>query len=237
MRRAAELLGGRMRLAGMDDNTPNTGLVLFVDTAGFEREIDFIDQPLGLVADDVRDTAVRLVLPTEGLEKVTVWVMHPERCMESRIYNAQTLGKTDRVAIRQLEASIVCAREWSRYLLDQDASPERVRAVLRVNERIFRRCATDIHFKQLVKDLAIDPFAAVLADHDALPDRFKRTRYPQMLSRLDAIREQATQRAQSAHGDDPLPSAEHGSASEAIEAHLHDPAEPLALDDDLDIDG
>lgn len=189
VRRAAELLSGRMRLAGMDDNTPNTGMVLFVDADGVEREIDFIDQPLGLTADDVRDTAVRLVLSTERDEDVTVWVMHPERCMESRIYNAQTLGKTDPVAIRQLEASIVGAREWSRYLLDQQASSERVRAVLRVNERVFRRCVTDIHFKRLARDLAIDPFAAVLVDHDALPNRFKQTRYAQMLTQLDAARD------------------------------------------------
>ncbi len=146
VRRAAELLGGRMRLAEMDDNTPNTGLVMFVDADGVEREIDFIDQPLGLRADEVRDSAVRLLLTTDRGSAVNVWAMHPEHCMESRVYNAQSLGKTDSVAIRQLEASIVCTREWSRYSLDQEASPERVRAVLRVNERVFRRCLTDIAF-------------------------------------------------------------------------------------------
>ncbi len=114
VRRAAELLGGRMRLASMDDNTPNTGLVMFVDAGGVEREIDFIDQPLGLGARDVRDTAVRLILSPNRGQEVKVWAMHPERCMESRIYNAQVLGKTDSVAVRQLRASVVCAREWPR---------------------------------------------------------------------------------------------------------------------------
>jgi hypothetical protein len=232
---AADLLGGRVRLAAMDDNTPNTGLVLFVDAGGVEREIDFIDQPLGLNADDVRDSAVQLVLPAERDEKVVVWLMHPERCMESRIYNAQVLQKTDPVAIRQLQASIVCAREWSRYLLDQGSSPERVRAVLRVNERIFRRCATDFHFKRLVKDLAIDPFAAVLADHDALPNPFTQTRYPQMLAQLGKVREQA-QLAPGAPGDDPLALAEHGDVGESIEARPYERADAFALDDDLDID-
>lgn len=189
VRRAAELLSARMRLASMDDHTPNTGIVLFLDADGIEREIDFIDQPLGLRARDVRDTAVRLLVPTgEPGDEVGVWVMHPERCMESRVYNAQVLGKTNALALRQLQASILCAREWSRYLLDDDHSPERVRAVLRINERIFRKCIHDTHFRAVETDLAIDPFRAVLAGNEALPRRFHDIRYPQMCRRLEDMR-------------------------------------------------
>jgi hypothetical protein len=186
VRRAADLLAARMQLASMDDHTPNTGIVLFVDADGIEREIDFIDEPLGLRARDIRDTAVRLLVPTdEAGREAPVWVMHPERCMESRIYNAQVLGKTDTLAMRQLQASIVCAREWSRYLLDDDCSGERVRAVLRINERVFRKCMRDIHFRAAEPDLGVDPFAAVLAEHHALPARFRDTRYPQMRWQLE----------------------------------------------------
>lgn len=189
VRRAAELLAARMRLASMDDHTPNTGIVLFLDADGIEREIDFIDQPLGLRARDVRDTAVRLLVPTgEPGGEVGVWVMHPERCMESRIYNAQVLGKINALALRQLRASILCAREWSRYLLDDVPSPERVRAVLRINERIFRKCIHDTHFRAVETDLAIDPFRAVLAEHEALPPRFHDMRYPQMCRHLEDMR-------------------------------------------------
>ncbi|MGH2880153.1 MAG: hypothetical protein ACRDK4_11185 [Solirubrobacteraceae bacterium] len=195
VRRAAQLLGGRMRLPSMDDNTPNTGLVMFVDAEGVDRQIDFIDQPLGLKADEVRNAAVRLVLATDRGPAVNVWAMHPEHCMESRVYNAQSLGKTNSVAIRQLKASIICTREWSRYSLDREATPERVRSVLRMNERVFRRCLTDIAFKELTKKLGIDPFDAVLVDHDALPSRFKQTRYPQMLDQLETVRGHETQRA------------------------------------------
>jgi hypothetical protein len=49
-RRAADLLAARVRLASIDDHTPNTGIVLFLDADGVEREIDFIDEPLGLRA-------------------------------------------------------------------------------------------------------------------------------------------------------------------------------------------
>ena len=184
VQRTADLLGARMRLASMDDHTPNTGIVLFVDADGIERELDFIDQPLGLRSRDIRDTAVRLIIPTnEAGREATVWVMHPERCMESRIYNAQILHKTDELAMRQLEVSIVCAREWSRYLLADDASPERARAVLRINERIFRKCMRDMHFRAAELGLGIDPFDAVLVDQ-ALPAQFRERRYPQMREQL-----------------------------------------------------
>ncbi len=53
VRRAADLLEGRMKLPTMDDNTPNTGLVLFTDADGIEREIDFIDAPLDRRLGDV----------------------------------------------------------------------------------------------------------------------------------------------------------------------------------------
>jgi hypothetical protein len=137
----------------------------------------------------VRETAVRLIVPSgEAEHEFPVWVMHPERCMESRIYNAQILGKTDALARRQLDASIVCAREWSRYLLDDDASSERVRAVLRINERVFRKCMRDIHFRAAQLTLSIDPFEALLVDHCALPVRFRETRYPQMRRQLEGRR-------------------------------------------------
>jgi len=115
-----------------------------------KREMDFIDEPFGLRGQDVRDTAVLVEFPADGDAPATqVWIMHPERCMESRVLNAVGLGKTQPLAIRQLRASILCARLWSKYILDNDELPleERVRAVLRINERIFRRCHKEKPFK------------------------------------------------------------------------------------------
>jgi hypothetical protein len=140
-RRAAELLGGVARIPSMDEHTPNTGLVLFNDSEGIDREIDFIGEPLGLRHRDVRDTAVLLTLDSADQNDVPLWLMHPERCMESRVYNVQVLRHDDDQAIRKLCASIVCAREWSRLLLGDEGIPDsdRVRAVLRINERIFKK--------------------------------------------------------------------------------------------------
>lgn len=187
VRRAADLLEGRMKLPTMDDNTPNTGLVLFTDADGIEREIDFIDAPLGLNHRDVRDTAVQLMLPDEnGEPSMPMLVMHPERCMESRIVNAIELRKTQPLALRQLKVSVICARLWSQVILDSEDLPEdeRVRAVLRINERIFRKCVDDRRFRAVVLDLGVNPFDAVLVDDPRLPHRLRQQRYPQMQERL-----------------------------------------------------
>jgi len=187
--RAATLLAGRPKLATIDDNTPNTGIVLFTDSTGTPREIDFIDAPFGLGARDVRDTAVLLALDAEADQPpVELWIMHPERCMESRVINTTDLHKTTHLAIRQLAASVICAREWSRYILDSEELPEeqRIRAVLKLNERIFRRCHRDTRFRAVLHNHDIDPFDAILAEHPLLPKRFREQRYPQMQTLLEA---------------------------------------------------
>jgi len=188
VRRAAALLAGQMRIASMDDHTPNTGIVLFTDADGVRREIDFIDAPHGLNARDVRDTAVQLLVPApDGAPDVPIWVMHPERCMESRIVNAADLGKTAPLAMRQLEASIACAQAWSQFILDDPTLPleQRVRAVLRLNERIFRKCLGDKRFRSVVLDHDMHPFRALLIDDARLPDHVRDRRYPQMCELLE----------------------------------------------------
>jgi len=70
--------------------------------------------------------------------------------------------------------------------------------VLRINERIFRKCVRDVHFRAAELGLGIDPFEAVLADHAALPVQFRERRYPQMRQRLEDRR--AGDQRQHVHG-------------------------------------
>ena len=141
--------------------------------------------PYGLDGRDVRDSAVRLSVSNPSGPDLPVWVMHPERCMESRIYNVVDLRQAGRIAMDQLRRSVVCAKEFSRFLLNDEgvAEAERVRAVLRLNERIYRKCLKDRAFRQVVFDHDVDPFDAVLVD-DRLPERFREKRYPQMVEQI-----------------------------------------------------
>lgn len=87
VQRAAALLGATARLSSIDDHTPSTGLVLFLDSQGQRRQIDFLDAPYGLNARDVVETAQHVVLADHQGE-VPVVVIHPQRLMESRVHGS-----------------------------------------------------------------------------------------------------------------------------------------------------
>lgn len=191
-RKAGELLDGEVRIATIDDHTPNTGVVFFKDSDGEARTVDFIAAPYGLDSRDVRDSAVLLTVPNPDGSDTPVWLMHPERCMESRVYNVVGLKQSDPIAMDQLRRSVVCAKQFSRHLLDGEAvaRDERVRAVLRLNERVYRRCLKDQAFRKVYLDHGVDPFEAVLVD-ERLPDQFRERRYPQMIDQLEDRRKRS----------------------------------------------
>ena len=182
----ARRLGGRALLPVDFDPTPNSGQLVFVDAEGHERVIDFLQQPFGLDAGDV----LRTSLPVDALDEAgrptgaRFRVMHPERCMESRVHNCGGLPGYDTPrALVQLRASIVCAREFVSDLLRMG----RVRPALDLAERVFHLCHDHLHAREVYVRFGVDPFDAVVPDA-RLPAAFCETRYPQMVARLTARR-------------------------------------------------
>jgi hypothetical protein len=189
-RRAAELLDAKVMIPSPREPSPVTGVVTFVDAEGFDRSLDFIEAPRGLTAEDVQDTAIRVELPSlSGEGAVGLWVMHPERCMESRIYNTIELDRTDEIGMAQLRVSVPITRHWSKALLEDPALDEQIRerSVLNLNERIFEKCCEDQCFLAVHQRYEVDPFEAVL-DDARLPEGFRTKRYPQMRERLETTR-------------------------------------------------
>jgi predicted transcriptional regulator of viral defense system len=64
----------------------------------------------------------------------------------------------------------------------------RVRIALTLNERIFTFCLKDRDGRVVDAKHGLDPFAAVVADDERLPARFRETRYPQMQREIGARR-------------------------------------------------
>ncbi len=82
----AQRLDGRAELPAIDDPSPNTAMVRFIDAGGVERVIDFIGQPFGMEADDIHRTAIPFdVLDEHGGVACHVRIMHPVRCMEKTL--------------------------------------------------------------------------------------------------------------------------------------------------------
>jgi hypothetical protein len=190
-RTAAILLDAKVMIPAPVEPSPITGVVTFKDAEGFDRTLDFIGAPRGLDPEDVRETAVRVDLEgsPSGSDAASFWVLHPERCMESRIYNTIELQRDDQLGLGQLQVSVPIARRWSEVILgDETLDPaRRVRAVLNLNERIFEKCCDDPCFRAVYDRYGLDPFRAVLLD-PRLPQAFRERRYPQMVSRLESIR-------------------------------------------------
>lgn len=187
VRICADRLGGTSRIATIDDHTPNTGVVTFLDEAGAERTIDFVDAPFGLDAKEVR----RLAVPAEIVDSSgkaigrPFLIMHPVHVMESRVLNTMALpGYDSPPALKQLRVSVVCAREFIRHLVESD----HVRAALRLNERVFTFALSNRHGRLVDARHGVDPFEAVVADDERLPARFREARYPQMQRELAARR-------------------------------------------------
>ncbi|MBK7580872.1 MAG: hypothetical protein IPI67_11760 [Myxococcales bacterium] len=172
----ARRLGGKALLASFDDNTPNSGVVHFKDRHGHERTIDFLANVAGVNEKQLLATAVPVPLPRSGGE---VLVMHPSLCLESRAHNVARLPGYDTPAARkQLRAAIYCARE---FIAEALAAGE-VRQALKMSERIFKFSLKNTAVR-LAMDKNIDVFRAVQS-HRAMPENFRKRRYPQMVVEL-----------------------------------------------------
>lgn len=182
---AAMRLGGTYQLPEPFENTPNTGIVTFVDPSGHDRRIDFLGDPYGLNFDDVSKWSVEVDVPRPGAS-VTFRVMHPVHCLQSRIANVGGLpGYQTAHALAQAQASVSCAREYIRDVLDHAGA----KAAGRLNERVYRFTWGDLHARNVFRDYGIDAFAAVLVDERMSPD-FLTKRYPDMQRRLARRRKQ-----------------------------------------------
>jgi hypothetical protein len=140
----------------------------------------------GMNSEDIRRTAIEAELLVNEDRQVNVWVMHPERCMESRVHNSALSNKQTDLAWRQLRTSILCARAFGQLLLDERGEAV-VRDVLKLNERIFR-FAQEERCSKLASDRGIEAFDAIL-DDERLPKKFRTVRLPQMQDRIRTLRE------------------------------------------------
>jgi hypothetical protein len=188
LEQAAELLGGETRIPSIDHATPVVGIVTFLDSDGFERQLDVLDRPFGLQPTDVSDSAIPLEISRPNGTILRLSVMHPERCMESRVQNTGLPNKQSELASHQLRASIACTRAFSSELLNAG----RPRDVLKLNERIFH-FAQDARSARLALERDIEVFDAVF-DDERLPEKFRTVRLPQMRERINTLRQRERER-------------------------------------------
>lgn len=185
--RFASRLNGKAHVADAFDPTPNAAVVVFADHKGENRCIDFLKHVFGLDRQRIIETSIPIsLIDADGKPSNTSFrILNPVLCMESRVHNSIGLplyyGTPH--GLNQMRASIVCAREYLRELLQRGD----IRSVLRANEQIFRFVMRNHNGRRAYEATGIDPFGAVVHE-PPLPDRFINVRYPQMKQSLAARR-------------------------------------------------
>lgn len=172
----AQRLGAAMRLADMDHATANYAVLECRDGAGRELQVDFLDRVCGVDPKDLEDTALTVSPMDESRGGLVFRVIHPVVCMESRLSNCVELAKyQDAHGKEQAVVSIACARAMLLELLDAG----HIEAANALNERIFR-FRMGRTGRKAAERFSLECFDAVVVD-DRLPERFRDTRYPQMV--------------------------------------------------------
>lgn len=164
---------------------PLAGVALFLDGNRHARRLDFLRRVHGLDADDIRDTAIEVDVRVDD-HVIALWVMHPHRCLESRVRNTELPNKQTALATRQLEAAILCAKAFSELLIDE-ADGAGLVAARELNERTFRLAHHPTALR-LFREHGIDVTRAVTVD-ERLPAAHLERRLPQLRAALARARQ------------------------------------------------
>lgn len=190
----AERLGVSLRVPGMDEHTPNTGLLVVGNDTDAPITIDFMGDVLGVDATDVEASAVEV-----DIEGASLRVMHPLLCLESRLANCfGVLHREDSHSIGQLRVAIRVVRCYLAELLT--AGDER--RALKITEKIGRTAVRD-PAKEAFRRHDVDVLDAIPVDAFKAT-QFRDVRWPQLVAAVASKRkEYARLFASRAHASKP----------------------------------
>lgn len=165
----ARLLNGRSYHAGLDDHTPHTGIVVFRDSAGHERQLDVLHDLYALTNAEVRSTALRIG---------EILVLHPLLALEDKVAQLGALRR-DSLAVHQARVAARATRALADRLLADDTLPqeERGRAVHRLNTRVFKLALARSGLEAYCV-YGVDVLEAAVLQHPLLPSLAPVLDYP-----------------------------------------------------------
>lgn len=172
----AAALGADIERPSLGDNSPNTAILL-IDVGGYKLVIDFIGSILGARLKHVEDFGsleVEFPIADESMRAtgavLTVPVMHPLVCMESRVGNVVTLRRTGLLSTGQLRASIIVLREYIALSLEEDHAE-----AMRCIAGLFEYARSSIEARKLHERHSIDIMDSLkgIAEHPRLDPRYR----------------------------------------------------------------
>jgi len=169
----AKAIGGKMRTPSADHMTPQSALVT-AEIDGRTVEIDFLTHVLGVKSPNLENAAAELVMQVRtgnGIGTLSVPIMHPLHCLQSRLANVVTLGRKDAVSKRQLEAAPIVVREYISETLGEGEHSEATATL----ERLFDYLRSDPVGRQAHVVMRNDPATIfdVFADDARIDERYR----------------------------------------------------------------
>lgn len=179
----ANALNGKLRLPDINDATFQTAAVE-AEVNGVHVEIDFLNHVLG-ISRGIEAGVVDLVIPyTRGGTRATVTVrlMHPLHCLQSRVANIIKLRRTDEIARRQAEAAPIVLRA---FIADALADGDQ-RAATDTLQALFKYLRRDYYGRDAHKILSNDPIEIFhhFANDERIDARYRSHNIVSMLTEI-----------------------------------------------------
>lgn len=181
-----KLLGDKdteLTFATVDDNTPNSAIAYLRRPDGRVLMIDFLRSILGPSSEEVQSLAV----PVRIAGGVTLHVLHPLLCLESRFANLQLLESKRRGnGPVQARWALSIAEAFLKQLTSSNSPVrQRIRSCHRIAE-----CAEYKHGRFCYLEFDLDPLAVVTPDVvTAIGGRFASEDWPRTVARIQEKRE------------------------------------------------
>lgn len=110
--RLSGLLGGKLYRPGPDDHTPNSAVVE-AKINSEQVQIDFLDHVSGVSDEEIGKRVIEVAMPSfDGSRSITITLMHPLHCLQSRVANYYRHGRRDPVALLQVDAAPLILAEF-----------------------------------------------------------------------------------------------------------------------------
>ena len=179
----ANALNGKLRLPDINDATFQTAAVE-AEVNGVHVEIDFLNHVLG-ISRGIEAGVVDLIIPfTRGNAQATVTVrlMHPLHCLQSRVANIIKLRRIDEIARRQAEAAPIVLRA---FIADALADGDQ-RAATDTLQALFKYLRRDYYGRDAHKVLTHDPLEIIryFANDARIDGRYRSHNMVSMLAEI-----------------------------------------------------
>jgi hypothetical protein len=183
----AAALGGSVLYPEPEDPTPSTAVV-DAEINGKKVQIDFICNVLGVAARNLERAVAEIAVPirTENAEDrvLTIPLMHPIHCLQSRIANVlhSALQRRDNTAMRQLYAAPIVVREYINEALEDGDEREAHKCL----QEIFKYMRSDTLGSIAHAKTSIDPLEIIIhfADDTRIDERYRKHNISSMISAI-----------------------------------------------------